>query len=243
MAKAVDPNLEKYIRFDAMLRSPKGFWQKCFKFCFFAVGFLILGPIAWIYPFSVGADTGRMGKIQRKKGFRAAADFGLKRLPTYLAKLNRGRRFFKGYYGLKRELTWLFFNATVDYAYWDPRPEDETTFSAIAETLGTDSVGHESSETFCAMARLTWKLGKQEEAWFWTERAVIADDANADAHHLKGWYGALLDRGNPVDSLFRAVTIDPELLRDMRKDETLARFPEFMPALEARAKQAGILVV
>jgi tetratricopeptide (TPR) repeat protein len=242
MAKTEDPFVTKAVEFEKLLESPKGFRQKSIKFAFRLLA-LSLYPFSAIYPLSMGADYGRIWHIQKKEGFRKAVEFGCERLKKYLVKLNRPKPFFKSLNELNRQSAWMFFTRVLIYSCWDPRPEDEKIFNAVAEGLGIDSIGNDTSEAYCAMARMTWKLGRREEPWQWTERAIRADNENSDAFYLKGWLEIQLDRGNPVDSLFEAVTKDPDILRKMRNDEAIIRFPDFIAAVEARAKQAGLFVI
>ncbi len=241
MAKTKGESVKWAEEFERTIVSPNGLKERAIKVAFGIVMFPLI-PLYKIYPFSLGADYGRISRIKKNEGFRKAVEFGNERLRKYVLKV-KSRPVFKAFNGLNRQMVWMLLAKTIDYAYWDPKAEDEVAFREFVDALGIDSEGRSPSETFCALARLTWVLGKREEPWEWIERAVKADAQNADAHYLKGWFEIQLDRGNPVESLFTAVSKDPDLLRKMRKDEALIRFPDFISAVDARARQAGIYVV
>lgn len=244
MAKTEDPIVKRMGDFEEILKSPKGFGQRSIKFTFHLLGFpLLLLSKIFTFPLGMGGDYGKIFHIQEKEGYRKAVEFGFSRLERYLENLRGGESFFKSLNEVKRQMTWMFLARTIDYAYWDPRPEDELAFNAITETLGTGTIGNSPSEAFCAMARFSWVLGKREEPWQWIERAIRADKDNAVAFYLKGWFEIQLDKGNPVESLFEAVIKDPDLLRKIRSDSAIAKFPKFIDAVDARARHAGIYVI
>jgi hypothetical protein len=240
--KTKEPHSEKLDKFGQMLQAPKGPIQYFIKISS-RLFFLLFWPLTKIYPFALMADCGRIFKLRDRGKYRQAVELGLGSLSKYLAKSGHRRPFLKSLEEPSNFMTWFLFSATAECAICDPRAEDEESFSSLAESMGIESSGEEPSEAFCKLARLTWILNLREQAWFWTERAVHADANNAYAHYLSGWFGLHLDKGNPVESCFEAVTKDPELLRVMRNDTTLIAFPDFLGAIEARAKKAGILVI
>jgi hypothetical protein len=219
--------------------APKSFLQKCFRWS----SFLFVLPLAKVYPLSLGADLGRIQKIKREKGNRDAVDFGKLRLVHSLKKLKNRGRFKMIPDEFIKVSTWFLLSTTTEYACAEPVPADLVDLSSFSEQLSQAPPLPESSESLCNLARLAWVLRQPDEALIWNERAIAADNGNAYAHYLKGWYGTVLDRGNPVDSLFEAVRLDPDLLRSMRSEKVLTDVPDILSAVEVRAKREGILVV
>lgn len=234
--------MEKYAAFERMLDFPQGFRQRFGRWAFY----ISISPIYLIrnvFPISLGGDYGRIWHIKKAQGPRKAVEFGCERLEFSIKKLNKAWFPFSSLKEASYKSIWILLSRTVEYANLDPQLEDEIAFNDFIEKLGIETIGNEASTTFAGMARLTWVLRKPEDSWDWVERAVQADKDNFDAHYLEGWIGALLEKGNPVESFFRAITLDPELLRSLRKDETMLNFPDFIAAVDARAKHAEIIVI
>lgn len=242
MAKAEDPFIKKMGEFEDAISAPKNIKQRALKIAFWFVT-LPLRPLAKIYPFSLGADYGRIWNIYEKEGVRKSVEFGCLRIENSILKISKPAVFQRFFSDVEVVLTWALLARTVEYSYWDPRPEDVGVFKDFIERLGVEGKGSERADTFCALGILLWKAKECDEALRWTEKATQADDKSAKAFFDRGWYECMLGVGNPVESLFSAVKNDPDILRKIRTDEALARFPDFITAVDARAKQAGIYVI
>ena len=219
-----------------IVKNPKGILQKTFVF----IIRILLKIIAKIFPeISYGGDCGMIFHLRDNGKNREAVEFGCKCLEKKLANPIKGRVFSNEMMEMNN---WFLLSATLECASNDPKPEDEDIFDKFIRQLGIEIKSAESSKIFCYMAGLTWQLNKPEECWQWVELAVSANQGNAYAYYLKGWHGALSNRDNPVENLFKAVTIDSTYLRRLRQDETLAEYPDFIKAVESRASKAGIFI-
>jgi hypothetical protein len=169
----------------------------------------------------------------------------------YLSKLYDDKKYEEGYrYGLEQLSSWSkrqklnIFLMVNDFIWW--QIFDQTCYCAeelnrfdtlvsLTELLSKapeTNIIYLKATGLCHLSHVAWKLDQTQAAFEWVEKAIEVDDTHAWALYLRGWYGLVLEQGQPLQDFAEAIQIDPAFKERIFSDEFLISKSPLLENLE-----------
>jgi hypothetical protein len=192
-----------------------------------------------LYPFRKqlsqfsGGNVGHISKLYRLKRYEEGYRFGLEQLSKY-AKRRKPKKF-----EFNNDLLfWQIFDQTCECALEMNQFDTLLTLTQMVPMgLDTNHVQLKAN-VFCNLSRLAWKLNQQDAAYQWVDKAIEIDDTHAPAYILKGWYDAVLEKGQPLEDIFHGIQIDPSLKESVFADQVFIDKAPLLEDLERKLAEA-----
>jgi len=202
-------------------------WPWVFK-VFRWVLFIILYPFKRIIKQMPGANVGHLSKLYDDKKYEEGYRYGLEQLSSW------SRRQKSNVFLLVHDfMWWQIFDQTCYCAEELNRADTLVLLTELISKAPETNIIHLKATGLCHLSHVAWKLNQSQTAFEWVEKAIKVDDTHAWALYLRGWYGVVLEQGQPLQDFASAIQIDPSFKERVFTDEFLISKSPLLMNLEA----------